>query len=369
MFWIAKNARYIGAAVFSISVLLLAGCKEEETALADAPVRAIKTMVLKDRAADQVRRISGIVEAETVTDLSFETSGQITKLLVDVGDFVDKDQVIGELDSEPYKLKVDSALGEVQTANANLKDAQEKFTQQSALRKKGFTTKTNFDTATANLEVAKSQLKVTQTKLSIAERDLRKTQLLAPFRGRVSEKYVDVFADVQGGQKVVQMHTEGKLKVQVSVPEGLVRYFKTGDKVSVSFPTLRSLTTEGSIDEISSRAGAANAFPLEITLDQQYPELRPGIAAEVTFRFATGATGAAFVVPTTALLPAEENKKAYLFVFDAKDSVVKKTKVEIINIRDNELEIASDLKPGDVIATAGVSFLTDGMKVKLWKGK
>ena len=368
---LANSSRAFASIISVLGIsLLLSACEEASVeAPADPPIRAIKTLVLEDQSAEQIRRISGIVEAQTVTDLAFETGGQITKLDINVGDYVDKGEVLGELDSEPFKLRVDSARGEVDRASANLRDAKEKFEQQSALRKKGITTKTKLDTAIANLDVAESQLKVAQSSLSAAERELRKTQLRAPFRGRVSEKYVNVFSDVQARQQVVQVHTEGKLKVIASVPEGLVQKIKPGDYVSVGFPTLQGLQSEGTIEDIGSRAGAANAFPIEIVLNSQYPELRPGITAEVTFRFASETNGSAFIVPNTALLPSAEKRIASVFVYDEAGGVVNRKKVTIMNVRDNELEIEGPLKAGDIIATAGVSFLTDGMKVKLWKRK
>jgi len=39
--------------------------------------------------------------------------------------------------------------------------------------------------------------------------------------------------------------------------------------------------------------------------------------------------------------------------------------IQIVGVVNNELEVVGGLKSGDVIATAGVAFLHDGMKVKL----
>lgn len=341
----------------------LAGCEEPKSA-APLPVRAIKYMTVKARAADQVRRISGVVEAGTVTDLSFEVSGQVNKISVDIGDHVAAGAPIAMLDSEPYRLKVDTARGELGRAQAQLKDARQKFSQQQKLYKSGFTTKTKFDTATANLKSAESQLSIARTKLSIAERDLRKTALKAPFRGRISQKYVDQFTEVAAGQRIVQIHTEGDMKVEASVPESLVRELKTGSPVTVYFPTLGNLKSGGKIEDIGSRAGTANAFPVKISLDRQFPELRPGMSAEVALRFSTKATGTAFLLPLAAVLP-EGKRRASIFVYDKKQGVVRKRKIQVVNVRDNDLEVTGELKEGDIVAIAGVSFLADNMKVRL----
>ncbi len=347
------------------ATLLLTGCSEETVTKKEAPVRAIKSIVIKERAKDQLRRISGVVEAETVTDLSFEISGQLVKLNVETGARVVAGTIVALLDTEPYQLRVDTARGELESAQATLADANEKYKQQKILLGKGFTTKTSYDSATANLKTAQSKVSIARTGLSITERDLFKTKLIAPFDGEVAKRYVDVFTEVASGTPVIQLNSEGGLNVEASVPEGMIRRLSIGDRVSLAFPTLETLSTEGTISEIGSRAEAANAFPVKIVLDQQFPELRPGMSAEVTFRFATDATGRAFLIPMTAILPRAKHGEGTIFVFDQSAGIVRPRMVNILNVRDNQLEIAGDIKTGEIIATAGISFLADGMKVRL----
>lgn len=344
---------------------VVSGCSEDETQQAEAPIRAVKTIKVSERATNQVRRISGIIEAETITDLSFEISGQIVKLSVDIGDRVTKGDILGELETEPYQLKVDTARAELAKAQAALNDAQQKFNQQNTLIKKGFTTKTNFDTSKANLQTSENQVKIARTQLSIAERNVRKTKLIAPFSGQIATRYVNVFTEVGAGQKIIELHNEGNHQVEVSIPENLLRQIKTGDQVEVHFPTLNQLSTTGKIEEISSRTRTANAFPVKISLDKQFPEIRPGITAEVTFRYSTNATGSAFILPITALSPDVTASKADIFIFDPKTQRVRKKTIQVVNILNNDLEVAGDIKQGDIVVIAGISFLSDGMKVKL----
>ena len=345
-------------------LLILTGCSDDEPPAAETPVRAIKSMVVKERAKDQLRRISGRIEADTVTDLSFEISGQLVKVNVEIGERVTTNTIIALLDAEPYQLRVDTAKGELESSQATLYDAREKYKQQKTLLDKGITSKTSFDSATATLKIAESQVKISRTSLSISERDLLKSKLVAPFDGAIAIRYVDVFSEVLAGTPIVQIHSVGNLKVEASVPESMIRNLSTGDRVGITFPTLESLTTEGTVSDISSRAGTVNAFPVEINLDNQFPELRPGMTAEVTFRFATEATGRSFLIPMTAVLP-QSKGKAVVFVFDEKAGVVHQRSINVKNVRNNNLEITGEIKTGDIIATAGVSFLSDGMKVRL----
>ena len=357
------------ALVAMCGLVALAGCAEEKTSK-PLPTRAIKHMTVADRATDQLRRIAGIVQAGTTTDIAFEIAGRVTALPVGIGDSVKQGAQIGRLETERYELQLESARGELKSVEAQLRDARKKFDQQKKLYAKGYATKTAFDSAQATLEGARSQLETARSKLAIARRDVQKTVLTAPFDGRVSAKYVEVFTEVSTGQKILQLHSEGDFEVTASVPDTIIGQIAVGDPVGVRFTSigdqaLREKLSKGTITEIGSQATAANAFQVIARLDADTPGVHPGMSAEVTFRFETAATGKAFLLPKAAVQPGGEERKGFVFVFDKAAKAVRKRAIRIVNIRDNDLEVEGEIKAGDIIATAGVSFLSDGMAVRL----
>ncbi len=351
--------------VVLLAAFSLAAC-EEEKKVVEKPIRAIKTLIVKQRAGDQIRRIAGLTESSIVTDLAFQVGGRITTMNVEVGDRVDKGAVIAVLDSEPFQLRIRTAQGKVADAEAKLNDAEAKYKQQSTLYKQGFATKTAYDTALSSFDSAKSNLDVSKAEIELAERDVRLTTLTSPLKGSVTEKYVERFAEASAGQQIVQISADGGLKVNVSVPEGLVRRLGVQDPVDVSWPTLQGRVETGKISEVGTRAGSTNSFPVTIVLDNpSTPDLRPGLTVEVTFKFKTDATGKALLLPVTAVLATEAQGGGTVFVYDKHESVVRQKKVQVINVHNNELEVAGDVKVNDIVAIAGVSFLVDGMKVRL----
>ncbi len=355
---------------------LLSGCEEEQI-IVEPPVRAIKSLVVTQRAGEQVRRIAGIVEANLVTDIAFEVSGRILGLKAEVGDRVDVGTFIARLDPEPYLLKIQSIQAQLNEAEARLKDAAAKFAQQSTLFKKGYATQTAFDTARANLDSATSSVNLIKSSLELAKRDFKKTDLIVPVAGQISEKYVERFAEVTAGQKIVQISSDGQLKIRATVPEGMVQRLKIGDGVDVTFPTIMEerdgtmvpQSGTGRIIEIAGSAGTANSYPVTVRLTSEHPEAKPGMTVEVSFKFTTTATGTAFLLPISAVLPTAEKNSGAIFVFDKQKKVVRKRKIKVINVRDNELEVVGDIEVGDIVAIAGVSFLLDNMKVSLLNTK
>ncbi|MBB4304895.1 RND family efflux transporter MFP subunit [Rhodobium orientis] len=347
-----------------LALPLLAACEEKAEA-PPPPVRAIKSMVVSDRVGEQQRKIAGVVEAATVTDLSFEIGGRLTELPVDIGQAVATGDTVARIDPTPLELALKSAVGELTEAQSKLTDAKAKFEQQDALFAKGYTTKSAYDTAQANLSSAEAVVDRLKAQRDKAERNLKNATLTAPFDGRISEKYVDRFTEVQSGQKIVQLSAGGEREVQANVPAGIIGRIATGDTVSVAFPTLPGRTVAGTITQIGSRAGQSNAFPVIAALAEDDPDIRAGMTAEVTFSFKTADTGEAFLVPLPAVVARGDKRKGVVYVFDKEAGVVRERQIQIVNIRDNFIVVAGGLEKGDVIAVAGTSFLHDGMEVKL----
>ena len=121
------------------------------------------------------------------------------------------------------------------------------------------------------------------------------------------------------------------------------------------------------MSEISTVAGAANAFPVRVTIeaDADNARIRPGITAEVVLLLGGDQGDEAYLIPVDALSPGGAEAGNYVFVYDAESSIVRRTAIGEAGIRDSDVVVTSGLKAGDIIAVAGVSFLRDGQRVRL----
>lgn len=347
----------------------LAACDEEEEEAADKTevVRAIKHMTLGQRAGLQERRIAGVVTAATTTNVAFEIGGQVVALMRKTGDRVEEGELIAQLDAEPYRLRLSQAENTLAQAQASADDARKKFEQQKRLMEQGFATRTAFDSAEATLKNAEGAVGVAQSQLDLARRDLAKTDLRAPFAGVIARKEIDVFEEVSGGQPIYSMQTAGQNKIEAALPETMVNSVSLGSAVDVRFPPLGDITASGVVDEIAPLTGDANAYPVKVRLENAPPGLRPGMSAELTFRFPTERTGNAFLVPLSAIKPTvDTGSEAVVFVYDPDTKTLDARAVTVSNVENNSLEIIGELAEGEIIATAGVSFLHEGMRVDLF---
>jgi len=344
-------------------LITITACKEKPEIVEE--VRAIKTITVSEPATSQIRKFSGIVHAVDSSNLSFEVSGQVETVNVDIGDRVKKGQVLAVLDKEPYRLDVDGAQAELVKAKANVVNTKEEYDRQKRVYDQGAGAKGRVDLAEYNYKAAQSVVDYQIARLNLAKRNLRKTTLKAPYNGSIAWRSVNPHEEVQTGQKVFEIDAKGALEVQLAVPETTIHQIHIGGPATITFPTLPGKSVKGSISYIGSAAIKANAFPVKVGLIEPPAETSPGMTAEATLVLTDESRETGYVVPLQAILPAKDAKQGYAFVYDPKTSTVKKTQVRSRGGQRNMSIIEEGLSAGDIIAVGGVSFLADGMKVKI----
>ena len=206
-----------------------------------------------------------------------------------------------------------------------------------------------------------------KSQLKLAQRDLEKTVLRAPFDGVIATRHIDPFTEVARGQKLFDVYENTGMEVAISIPEDVIEDIYMEQKGEIQFAVMTDKTYQGVVTEISKVAGTANAFPIKLTIEDLDERIRPGMTAQVTLELADTAeeSESVYLVPLSALAQRSDTTKSWVFVYDQTTSTVKKTSVEGTSVRQNDVVISGGVQTGDIIAVAGVSFLEDGQKVKL----
>jgi multidrug efflux pump subunit AcrA (membrane-fusion protein) len=70
------------------------------------------------------------------------------------------------------------------------------------------------------------------------------------------------------------------------------------------------------------------------------------------------------MIPFSAVRSERDNAFS-VFIYDPETSTVRRRPIQPGGVRENDVAVLEGLVPGEVIATAGVSFLRDGQKVTL----
>lgn len=352
--------------VFPLILLLgLVACDEAAPPEPETVVRAIRSMEVIDRSSGQLRSFPGVVRAVDVSNLAFEVAGNTREVQVSQGDQITRGMVLATLDPATYQLNVESAEADVGRAQAELNEKTNELDRQQKLYAKGWVAKAALDQAQAAYESASNQLDYARSRLNLAKRDLDKTVLKAPFDGIIATRLVEPFQEVARGEIAFEAYVEEAMEVAINAPETVVGEIDQGLPGLVIFPSEEIGTLNGRVTEISSAANEANTFEVVVTLDQSPDSVRPGMSATVELILAGASGETAYLIPLSAVLPGEEQGRGYVFIFDDTSSTVRKQLVSGGGVQDNLVIVREGISAGDIIATAGVTFLRDGQEVRL----
>lgn len=350
----------------SVFLLSISACRQEPPPPVER-IRAIKTMTVSEHAAGRLRQFSGVVEAADRSSISFEVSGNVREVRVDVGDKITKGQVLAVLDKRTYNLNVRAAEAELGRAKVQLADKRNDLDRFQRINKQdpGAVSQAALDQSQAAVDSARKQVQFVKSQLKLAQRDLEKTVLRAPFDGVIATRNVEPFFEVRRGQKLFDVFENTGMEVAVSIPEDVIEDIQMDQKGDIQFSVIADRTYHGRVTEISKVAGTANAFPIKLTVDDPDARIRPGMTARVSLLIARDEEKAAYLVPISAIAQRDKTSDAFVFIYDPNTSTVKKSIIDGSSVRGNDAVIIDGVKAGDIIAVAGVSFLEDGQKVKL----
>jgi RND family efflux transporter MFP subunit len=171
---------------------------------------------------------------------------------------------------------------------------------------------------------------------------------------------------------VAVLTAEARPEVEIGMPEVFISRVREGQSVDVTFDALGDRTFHATVTEVGvASTGLATTFPVKARLDGDEPEVLPGMAAEVHFRFETQGERERIVVPAFAV--GEDRAGRYVYVVEEIGEGVGRAVRRDVTVggltADGGLEILRGLVDGERVITAGVSRIQDGREVRLDAGE
>jgi RND family efflux transporter MFP subunit len=298
--------------------------------------------------------------------LSFRVAGTVQALNVEVGDQVKAGVLIAELDPVDYRLQVEETEASLERARADLRNADAKYARVRALYENRNASRDDLDAARAGAESARAQVQSIEKRLELARAQLRYTRLKAPTEGAIAQVSVEENENVQAGQTVVLLTSGARPEVKVGVPGILISQVEEGGLVEVTFDAIPGKSFRAVVTEVGVVTGMSTTYPVTVRLEQEDSDVRPGMAAEVAFRFGSPDVGERFLVPSIAVGEDRHGRYVYLVEKEAEGmGMTRRKTVAVGELREEGLEILEGLSEGDLLVIAGISKITDGMKVRL----
>ncbi|WP_170769051.1 efflux RND transporter periplasmic adaptor subunit [Ruegeria lacuscaerulensis] len=339
-----------------ISVLGIALALLATSATAQETAKPVKLMVVQETTPGFSRQFFGRVAARQTVDLAFQVAGQIMDMPVTEGFVIPKDELIAELDREPFQRRYDRAVLQKEQADRTL-------ARLSRLR------------GAAASQVAVDDAETAAQLADIAVRDalydLEQATLTAPFDALVSSRAVESFTTVSAGTPIVRIHDMSELRIEVDVPEILFQRSGQQDDITITakFPVSDEVfpLQIREFDAESSSVGQTFRIQFGLTPPEGL-QILPGSSVTVNVQVQDQRTG--IVVPATAIVADAEGTLG-IFVFTptgADEGTITRVPVTIEPTESGDVRVLSGLNNGDEVVVAGGGALTDGQTVRRFAG-
>jgi membrane fusion protein (multidrug efflux system) len=353
-----RKAGTRGIPGYAIALLLLLAvpqqaCKDKKPAATGAPVAAkpmtVDAMVVSEQSLMADIEVPGSLIANETTEIHPEMSGRLTQLNIQEGRTVSRGTLLaklydGDLQAQMRKLQVQLKIAE-QTENR----------QAQLLKIQGISQQ--------DYDLSLLQVQSLRADMEIVREGIRKTEIRAPFSGKLGLKNVSPGAYVTPATVLTSVSQLDKIKIQFSVPERYGSQLKNGMNVSFRVDgspkefTASILATESTVEE-STRSMTARAIVKEKDV-----VLLPGAFAKVTIIL--GENEKALMVPNSVIIPSGRAKQ--IFTYEGGKAMMKEV---VTGVRDStNVEVISGIERGDTVITSAILFLRDKMDVTLGEVK
>lgn len=364
-----KNSIY-----FLTLIILLNGCSENVDMDIKEPIRPVRTVITEIGQGFMWRSYNGAIQADLISKLSFRVGGVVEEVAVELGQKVEKGQVIAALNDNDLVLKLDQEKAKLLQANAEANNARLQYERATGLIEKGVVSQKEFETLDTEFRTRQAAVASAEKGVELAAKQLGYSTLRVPVKDcSVSELETELGENVSAGEVVATLNCGDHFEVLTHVSENVIRDINVGDVVVLRLNISRGEQYRGIVSEVGAAVGSHSTYPVVVRVLDPNNQLRVGMAAEVDLRVSTEQLRGSIVVPFSAV--GEDSAGRFVYVFEAmpmsddnssqRVGVAKRVSVEIGIVTNEGLVIKSGIEAGQRIITAGLRYLTDGRVVKL----
>ncbi len=309
-----------------------------------APDLATITLSTLDQPAEQ--SWDGVIEAVQRATLTAQTNARVESLPHDVGDLVDKGDVLLRFSDVEQQSAQRSAQAQIAAARANAVNAEAEYKRIREIHARGLVSTSQLDQAKAARDAAQATFNAARAQSQQVGQQVDYTVVRAPYAGIITQRFVEIGEAVQAGppspQKLISIESLKQLRVQVQVPQSAINAIRDGNHAQL-------VLADGKRTDVARMTiypyadPATHSFTVRLELEDAPPGLYPGMTVKIAF--ATG-TAERLLVPASALWTQGEVTGVY---------VIDGANVSLRQVRTGErfgdqIEILSGPEAGDNIA-------------------
>jgi RND family efflux transporter MFP subunit len=346
-------------ACLAMAMALPLGAAQEKTTPAAKPSLTVTTALPVK--ADWAQKISanGSLAAWQEAIIGAEANGlKITDVRVNVGDRVQRGQVLATLQSDTLRAEQAQAEGTLAEAMASAQEAKAQADRARALQQQGFFSAAQLSQALAAEASALARVQSARALVQLQGVRLSQTEVKASDAGVISARQATVGSVVGAGTELFRLIRQGRLEWRAEVTAADVGRIQVGAPVQVTAASGQVLSGKVRMVAPSVDMQTRNAL-VYVDLPAATGSARAGmyVKGEITL----GQSQAITVAQSAVVV---RDGFSYIYTVGA-DQKVTQVKVQTGRLSGERLEVLSGLKPDARVVVSGGAFLNHGDTVRV----
>jgi len=346
--------------------------------------------------------VSGsVVSPDAPSTPAFLVSGKVILVGPREGDYVKKGQVLAEIDPTDFRLQLNVAEAQKNSAHANLEKIKNSYRPEAleqariayeraedeyrrmkmmydsnSLAPNDFlkykatyeTAKEEYEKAKAggqkeDKELSKATYDEAEARQRIAAKALSDATLHTPISGYVAKRSIEPGDTASVGRPVFEIVHLDTVEVNVGVPETDIHLVRIGQKASLRLPALPGQSFEGTVCIINVSADPnTRTYMARIAVPNPKHVLKIGMVAEATI---VGDQKISMMTVPGEAIVRDSQGATMVFIYFPEQRRVYSKRVKIGVFRGTEVQIKEGLSGDESIVLAGHDHLLDGMTVTI----
>lgn len=389
------------AALLAVS-FLVTGCTKQQPVQAkqEAGPVEINAAPVTSREIRRVVQSVGTLFPFDEGVISAEIDGRVVEVNADLGDRVNKGQVLIRISDEEQKYllaQTEAQLrmamervglrnendrvtdireaSEVRRAQADLFDAEQHYKRIRSLVDQGIGSKAELDQAQSRFKAQQAAYDATinqarnllqdiernKASLELQRKKLRDTTVYAPFAAAVKERQVTLGQYVRANTPLFTLVKTDPIRLRLEVPERMAPWIKTGQVAQVFVEAFGDRKFQGKVWRISPTVDQSKrTFIVEALIENPTGELKPGSYAKASLP--TEKSETVKMVPARAVAYVFGSNKTYIVT---PANTIEARDVKLGDRFEQNIEILEGVEDGEKVAVSQLTRLDTGSKVTI----
>ena len=348
---------------FLLTAFSCSSDQKTEHNISQAPPIEVKVQKIKHSSKPLFYTSSGKVQSAMQTNLSTRMMGYVQTIHTKIGDQVKQGQLLVKLNSKDLNAKKAQIEAGISEATAAFNNAEKDYNRFKSLYKSESASQKELDDITAHFEMAKARLEGAKQMKQEINAQLEYTNILAPFSGTVSAKFINQGDLANPGMPLLSIENNHTFEVLTMVSESEIALIKVGMEVDVLIKSINK-TIKGKVKEFSTSTLHSGAqYQVKIALES-YKGLFSGMYTQVQFPISTEVSASKILLPQSALI--QRGQLQGVYVVSQQNTAILRW-LRLGHHVGDQIEILSGINPGDQYIVSAKGKLENGSPLTLLK--